>query len=77
MGRIRIDIEVESIDLSILCHEDCSIDSIQVYAGRRMVGGVSREFYKDVEWMFTDEALRRIDDALAEKIRDMAEDFED
>jgi hypothetical protein len=77
MGRIRIDIEVESIDLSILCHEDYSIDSIQVYAGRRMVGGVSREFYKDVEWMFTDEALRRIDDALAEKIRDMAEDFED
>jgi hypothetical protein len=77
MGRIRIDIEVESIDLSILCHEDYSIDSIQVYAGRRMVGGVSREFYKDVDWMFTEEALRRIDDALAERVREMAEDLED
>jgi hypothetical protein len=77
MGRIRIDIVVESIDLSILCHEDYSIDSIQVYAGRRMVGGVSREFYKDVNWMFTPAATQAIHEALAEKVREMAEDLED
>jgi hypothetical protein len=77
MGRIRIDIEVESIDLSILCHEDYSIDSIQVFKGRKWINNHPHDTYRDVGWMFNADGLAAIEDKLAERVREMAEDLED
>jgi hypothetical protein len=70
MGRIRFDIEVNSIDLSILCYEDYSIDSIQVFKGRKWINGHPHDTFGDVGWMFNTDGLAAIEAKLDEAIRD-------
>jgi hypothetical protein len=74
MGKQRIDIEVEGIDLSCLCYEDGEIATIQVFQGSKWIGGVYERTYKSVDWMFTDEATRQIGELVATKIADLREE---
>ena len=74
MGRKRYSIEVNSIDLSILCYEDNSIDSIQAFVGRKRVGDHCRDVYCDVGWMFNEDGLMAIEKKLAEVISSLEND---
>ena len=66
MSRIRINLEVNCIDFSVLCYDDRTIDRIQVFESTKRINGAVRDVYRDVEWMLSQDAIEAIETKLAE-----------